>query len=766
MSSTPGEVLGLVADDPDRIAVEAGEADDDVLGEVLVDLEELAVVDDQRDHVAHVVGLLRVGRDDRVERLVHALGVVVGLDPRRHLEVVERQEADQVADVLEARLLVLGGEVGDPRLRVVGHRPAQLLELDLLAGDRLDHLGAGDEHVRGLLDHEDEVGHRRRVDGAARARAHDRRDLRDHPGALDVADEDVAVGAERDDALLDPRPAGVVEPDHRRPDLRGEVHDLAHLLRHHLAERAAEDGEVLAEDEHRPAVDRPVAGDHGVAVGPLLVHVELVRAVADEGVELLERARVEQLLDPLARGQLALRVLLLDRLLGGRVDRLLAQLAQVGELLLEGLGVAARARGADSMRPSRARPRIARVSAATTRGSSSAAGAAAERRAIARSAAARVVAARRGRPASAVWHTQAARISRDSSGICSPARPLGAAAVVALARAQQPAADVLGDPGAAGEPVAGLVVLGPRRAASAASRSARRLRRTAGRDVDRADLVQHRRLAGDLALGAVEAEPDRGGERVGGGRLGVLARRRAGGARAPRPAAAPRCRSSEARLAARRAAPSGEGASLGRSELIEQALERGDRLGRVRAGVLGGDPRPRSRSRSRRARSRSAPAQPARAERQASTRSGSRSVTSTATGAAAPVSPPIHASIRAGSSASSQSSGADLTSVRLAFDSMCAGFGRRRRDSCSAVAPTLEERAALVLAEHVAHRVADLADRGVGGERLADRVQQVAVAAGDLAQRPRASPRPPAWSRLALNFASRSFWRARPRGRP
>ena len=226
-----------------------------------------------------------------------------------------------------------------PGLRVVGHRPAELLELDLLAGDRLDHLGAGDEHVRGLLDHEDEVGHRRRVDGAARARAHDRRDLRDHPRALDVADEDVAVGAERDDALLDPRPAGVVEADHRRPDLRREVHHLAHLLRHHLAERAAEDGEVLAEDEHRPPVDRPVAGDDRVAVGPLLVHLELVRAVADEGVELLERARVEQLLDPLAGGQLALRVLLLDRLLGGRVDGLLAQLAQVGELLLEGDGV-------------------------------------------------------------------------------------------------------------------------------------------------------------------------------------------------------------------------------------------------------------------------------------------------------------------------------------------------------------------------------------------------------------------------------------------
>ena len=48
MSSTPAIALRLVADDADRVAVQAREAADDVLREVLVDLEELAVVDDQR----------------------------------------------------------------------------------------------------------------------------------------------------------------------------------------------------------------------------------------------------------------------------------------------------------------------------------------------------------------------------------------------------------------------------------------------------------------------------------------------------------------------------------------------------------------------------------------------------------------------------------------------------------------------------------------------------------------------------------------------
>ena len=221
-----------------------------------------------------------------------------------------------------------------PDFGVVAHRAAELLELDLLARDRLDHVGAGDEHVRRLLDHEDEVRHGGGVDGAAGARAHDQADLRDHAGALDVAHEHVAVRAERDDALLDPRAAGVVDADDRAADLGGQVHHLAHLLAHDLAERAAEHGEVLAEHAHAAAVDRPVAGDDRVAPGARLVHLEVVRAVAHVRVELLERAGVEQLLDPLAGRVLALRVLLLDRLLGGVVDRGVAQLLRAGRASL------------------------------------------------------------------------------------------------------------------------------------------------------------------------------------------------------------------------------------------------------------------------------------------------------------------------------------------------------------------------------------------------------------------------------------------------
>src|SRR5262249_61912819 len=85
----------------------------------------------------------------------------------------------------------------------VGDGAAQLLLGDVLAGHRLHHVGAGDEHVGRVLDHEHEVGHGRRVDGAAGARAHDHTDLGDHARGLNVAGEDAAVAVQDDTAVPD-----------------------------------------------------------------------------------------------------------------------------------------------------------------------------------------------------------------------------------------------------------------------------------------------------------------------------------------------------------------------------------------------------------------------------------------------------------------------------------------------------------------------------------------------------------------------------------
>src|SRR5258708_30765169 len=53
--------------------------------------------------------------------------------------------------------------------RSVHRGAAEFFGRDHLVGDGLHHIGAGDEHVAGVLHHEDEVGHRRRIDVAAGA---------------------------------------------------------------------------------------------------------------------------------------------------------------------------------------------------------------------------------------------------------------------------------------------------------------------------------------------------------------------------------------------------------------------------------------------------------------------------------------------------------------------------------------------------------------------------------------------------------------------
>ena len=193
----------------------------------------------------------------------------------------------------------------------MGEGPAQVLLRDFLVGHRLDDVGAGHEHVRGVLHHHVEVGDGGRVDGAARARAEDRGDLRHDARGERVAQEDVRVAPERGDALLDARAARVVEADDGRAHLHREVHDLADLLGVSLGEAAAEDREVLREDVDEPAVDPPVARDHAVAGDLLLGHAEVQAAVLHELVELFEATLVEQDLDALAGRELAFGVLAL-----------------------------------------------------------------------------------------------------------------------------------------------------------------------------------------------------------------------------------------------------------------------------------------------------------------------------------------------------------------------------------------------------------------------------------------------------------------------
>ncbi len=97
-------------------------------------------------------------------------------------------------------------------------------------GDGFHHVGARHKHVGRALSHENEIGQRRRIHGAARTRAQDQRELGHHPARFHVAVEDVGVAAEAHHTFLDARTATVVESNHGGAIVHRHFHDLANLL--------------------------------------------------------------------------------------------------------------------------------------------------------------------------------------------------------------------------------------------------------------------------------------------------------------------------------------------------------------------------------------------------------------------------------------------------------------------------------------------------------------------------------------------------------
>ena len=255
---------------------------------------------------------------------------------RRLLEVRRRQEVDQPAHLQQRLDVVVIGAVGDRGLGRVDLRAAEFLGRHRLVRHRLHHVRAGDEHVARVAHHEDEVGHRRRIDVAAGAGPHDQRNLRDDAGGQHVALEHLAIAAERRDALLDAGAAGVEKADDRGAVLDRHVLDLGDLLRMRFAKGAAEDREILGENIDGAAVDRAPAGHHPVARNLGRLHAEIVAAVLDEHVELLEEVVVEQEFDTLARGELALGVLRGDALLAAAQASAGATGVEMGENVLHG----------------------------------------------------------------------------------------------------------------------------------------------------------------------------------------------------------------------------------------------------------------------------------------------------------------------------------------------------------------------------------------------------------------------------------------------
>ena len=260
MSSTPASDCGWLATMPDDLAVQPGQrARSMLVAQRSWTSRRLAVVDDLLDHLAHVVRAVAVGRDQVQQRLAAPVapgrrrGTAGGFS-----RLLRGQQRQQVAHLLQAGL-------PRRRRRSAPHRrspactsaPPRPFCDDLLAGDRLHHVRAGDEHLRGVADHEHEVGQRRasrprrpRTGRASRRSAGSRPEAR----VLRWKIPPYPASAETPSWMRAPAPS--FSDDQRRAGRDRQVHDLVDLRGVRLAQRAAEDPEVVRVDEDRPAVHR------------------------------------------------------------------------------------------------------------------------------------------------------------------------------------------------------------------------------------------------------------------------------------------------------------------------------------------------------------------------------------------------------------------------------------------------------------------------------------------------------------------------------
>ena len=280
-----------------------------------MDFVEDAIIDDPLDHVFHVIGLVWAVRDNRVEFGVGAQWIVLRRHERRVFHVVLRHVAEHLAHEQQRLRLVFANDVADAAFGRVNLRSAEFFKGHIFVRHLLDDIRPGDEHIAGVLDHENEVGQRRAVDRPARARPHDHADLRDDAAGKGIAQENVGVAAETDDSFLNARAAAVVQADQRRAGLHRHVHDFADFPGSDFAQRAADDREILRKDVDQPPVDRPPAGDDAVGRITIFFQSEVARAMRDKGIEFAKAARIEQDVQPLTSGIATEVMLTLDAFL-------------------------------------------------------------------------------------------------------------------------------------------------------------------------------------------------------------------------------------------------------------------------------------------------------------------------------------------------------------------------------------------------------------------------------------------------------------------
>ena len=144
---TPRQNHRLIGDHPDSRTLKAHETSDDVFGKVFLNFVEIPFVAQFQDQLFHVVGRIRIVRNERIQAVLNAVHIIEEWTRRRFGPVIEREEIYQAAHFGQCLHIILKRAIGNGGFLGMGGCATQFFSCHDLVRDGFHDVGACDEHV-------------------------------------------------------------------------------------------------------------------------------------------------------------------------------------------------------------------------------------------------------------------------------------------------------------------------------------------------------------------------------------------------------------------------------------------------------------------------------------------------------------------------------------------------------------------------------------------------------------------------------------------
>ena len=174
------QISRLIGNNAYRTSTQTGESDNDIFGKVGHYFKEISIVYHAFDDLFHVIGNIRICRDDGIQRLVFTIDFICTRLLACLVHIVLWQEREQFADGHQQFFFAIGHEVGHTAFAAMRHGTAQFFLAYFFMDNGFYYIRSGNEHMTFLFYHKDEVCQCRRVAGTSCTRAENGGDLRNY----------------------------------------------------------------------------------------------------------------------------------------------------------------------------------------------------------------------------------------------------------------------------------------------------------------------------------------------------------------------------------------------------------------------------------------------------------------------------------------------------------------------------------------------------------------------------------------------------------